>query len=215
MRKLFIVILALLFFGCVSKPSPIDELSSFPVWGMVYDRDGNPLQDVAVILYPFLDENANEINEGKEVQAKSDIDGRFVLPEIKTGAYTYLISLSGYEDQNNKILISRSTDVLHFVLTSKDYLLKMVEEALEKRSWLTAHQYLVRLEDIDEQDPIIKYVRVLWAILVPDGVMEHDVDWGLSQRLLRVKQVLLELKQLGYNIDPIVVLLSEVLATEQ
>lgn len=215
MRKLLAIVLVLILFGCASKPSPIEELSPFYVWGMVYDRDGNPLQDVTVMLYPVPDQNASKNEEGKAVQARSDIDGRFVLPEIKTGTYSYNLSLSGYEDLKNKILISRSTDVLHFVLTSKDYLLRKVEEAFEDRSWLAAHEYIVRLESINEQDPIVKYVRALWAILLPESVMEHDVDWGLNQRHLRAKQFLYELKQSGYEIDPVVDLLRTVSTTGQ
>lgn len=109
-----------------------------PLLGMVYDDERRPVQGARVLV-------------GEESGAVyTDIEGRFILPEVDRGQGSLVVEHSHYEAVRRDILFHRRTDVVYVTLTSYRSIL---EEARLRFLEGSVEQTRALLERVSESLP--------------------------------------------------------------
>jgi len=144
---------ALLSVGCTSMQVggsgsvPFEEA---PLAGMIYSADSRPVRGAYILI------------DG-EVEARSDINGRFVSEPIPPGEHSALISKEGFETQELKVDFSDRLQVLYISLVSFDYLLETAEDKLDGNDLQGASELLQRASKINGEDPVLMMLQLVVA----------------------------------------------------
>lgn len=117
---------------------------------MVYDYDGQHLLGVKIIL---------DDKEGPT----SDINGRFILPDIEYGPHTIGLTKDGYESASIDFQFLNKTQVLYMKLASFNQLITLAEGSIKNKKWVEAERTLFRAGKIDGANPVLRYVRSVLA----------------------------------------------------
>jgi tetratricopeptide (TPR) repeat protein len=142
--------LTVLLASCVStKNAKLDDFTEAPLFGMVYDHDNRPVTKVDIQV------------DGKSV-AESDLNGRFVIPQLAKGTHSVVAAKSGYEPLSLNLQFDTQTQVLYIQMFSESQLLSMAETALGDRDWAQAEDLLGRAEGIDAKDPVYRYLVAIY-----------------------------------------------------
>jgi tetratricopeptide (TPR) repeat protein len=119
-----------------------------PFYGMVYDRDNQPVQNAVVVL------------DGKETAA-TDVNGRFALANLDPGVYEVELRKEGYEPLSTSVEYFSPTQVLYVKMTSRDQLLSQAETAIAERRWQEASDLVDRADRIDPDNPATLFLRAV------------------------------------------------------
>jgi hypothetical protein len=146
----------LLLLACKSKPEGYFESSNLP--GMIYDADNRPCDKVLLSVWYIDDEG----EENEVSQVRSDINGRFTIPNLQRGSYRILGEKEGYEKITSVFYYSSRLDVLYLKILSQKEILKSATEALYDRRFGKVEELLIRSETINSNDPNSLYLKAVF-----------------------------------------------------
>jgi tetratricopeptide (TPR) repeat protein len=106
---------------------------------MVYDFSNRPI--------PYC-----EISLGRVYKGSTDINGRFILPQVPFGEYDITVSKKGYESYIDKIRITDRNQIIYIRIPSQNQLLGLVDEALTNNNLSAAEEILERAYLIDQNN---------------------------------------------------------------
>ena len=150
MKRVIAALSTILFLaGCKSmNTTPSGPISKAPLLGIIHDSNGFPLSDAAITA-----------DESKT--AVSDINGRFVLPDIALGGHSFSIKKEGYETVQTDLYFSTPAQTIYTTLISFDDLLEKIVAALKDADSATSKNLILRAEGINANSPRLKYLKVL------------------------------------------------------
>ncbi len=175
MKKRYIIfsVLALIFSGCASTPE-----NFFPanLAGIIFDNYSSPIAGATVT-----------VDSDKEYT--TDIDGRFIIPELKEGQYQISITKPGFETIETEIDFFDPKQVLYLKMSSMAYFRNEIESNIKKRDYEKAEKLLSRAFKIDEDDPVLYYLAAVCSY--------YEGRYSESKEYIAV------LRKSGYSIDAI------------
>ncbi len=189
-RTGYIIIIVLLITGCVTVKN-----ETFPanLPGMIYDDFNNPVDGADILL-----KNGDSQKTGINSTYNSDIDGRFLLPNLDPGNYTVTISREGFESQELSFRYNDPKQVLYIKLTSLRFLKQSIENALYAMEWEEAARFYDRAVEIDSEDPVLAYLNAL--ALFNQGKQEAgDILTELLEGGIRAKGIDLLLEKINHR----------------
>ncbi len=137
----------LLFGGCRSSGS-IRDFESAPLYGMVYDAHNQPCPGAQVLI--------------DEVPGPTtDINGRFVLPDLARGAHQIVVTKPDHETVTADVDFVDRTQVLYVKVFSVAQLLEQAEQALEERRDTAAFEFVERAAKVRASDPVVLYLKAV------------------------------------------------------
>ncbi len=175
MKKLNIIILILIsvLTGCASAPK-----NFFPanLAGIIFDNYNNPVTGALVT-----------VNSDKEYT--SDIDGRFIIPDLDSGKYHVSITKAGFETIETDIDFFDPKQVMYLKMSSLSFLKSAIEADIKKRDYVKAQQQLDRAFKIAEADPVLIYLAAVCSF--------YQGKYIDSQTYLN------RLRESGYSLEPL------------
>ncbi|QQO10748.1 carboxypeptidase-like regulatory domain-containing protein [Breznakiella homolactica] len=150
------------------------------MFAMIYDHENIPVSGVHVF-----------INEKKI--AESDTQGRFVLDFRKPGEYAVSLTKAGYEPIEQQFSYD-PMNVLYFKMVNASQLLTMAEDALDRRRFAAADDFLERALVLDPYRTDVLYLKA--------------VSRYLQQRDREAAEVLELLAAMGNREEPVAALLQ-------
>ena len=131
--------------ACASTKEESDVITDFEtgdVLGMIYDSENRPCYGALII-----------VDEGpRAIKVRSDINGRFLIPELPGGLHTLVATKEGFESNVYNLDYASRKQVLYIRLTSLDTLLDSAESSLDALEWSDAAAFLERAGVIDDRD---------------------------------------------------------------
>jgi len=175
LKPLVIIALAAsaLIAGCATENSGGFSATSALLRGMVYNGNRMPVQDASV----------NWIVEGKTVKtARTDIHGRYLMPEVSFGKVTLQFVKAGYEELLWSFSYEKPTQVVYVRMSSFNELLDDAAANIQKRNWAQAASSLDRAEKMDPDNVVVVYLQA--EMQSRQGNLEKAVALleGLSSR---------------------------------
>jgi tetratricopeptide (TPR) repeat protein len=154
-RSAFPVIVLLAFTplaGCLSTAAhQPQDFAEAPLYGMVYDYDNLSCAEAIVIV------------DEKE-EARSDINGRFVVTTLPRGHHQVIVRKDGYEDCRIGFEFLNRTQVLYVRIISASQLMRQVEGALEQKDLARARQLLDRTLAVAPKNPVARYLLAVYLL---------------------------------------------------
>ncbi|GHT79613.1 hypothetical protein FACS1894130_08830 [Spirochaetia bacterium] len=145
MKNSIILIMVLFLFSCAS--GPVAKNKTQALYGMIYDRDNRPVNNVSIYI------------NGKYL-ASSDIQGHFIIPEIKPKAqYAVSAKKPDYETIDMTIAYTDPSHVLYIHMLSGDQLLTEAGEAIRDKNWQDAESLLSRARNAGANQSSAQYLR--------------------------------------------------------
>ncbi|MDR1239719.1 MAG: hypothetical protein LBK27_06370 [Treponema sp.] len=162
-----ILLLVFLFMSCQTG-RPIKRLSDESImYGMIYDYESSPVSSVAVFL------------NGRKI-ADSDIQGRFVLNNVKRGTYTIRLAKKGYEELQEQFNYE-PLNVLYFKMFNAAQLISLAEIAMDESNYKTAETLIDRALKIEPERPDILFLKSIVFYLQK----EYDKSRSLLEELIK------------------------------
>jgi|GEM_PF-1554846 len=157
---LFMVLLAS---SCASKNVLFsDEVHDFvasDLLGMIYDAQNRPCHGALIVI------------DGKKRRyVRSDINGRFIIQDLRAGSHQIEVSKKGFEPNTFDVDFISRKQVLHIRLISIETLLNTAEAALDSLEWNEAEAALIRASKIDDEDS--RYLSLMGAFTYRTGDYE-------------------------------------------
>ncbi len=157
--------------------------SEFPLLGMVYDADNQPVPGAWIIV-------------DDRRRLRTDINGRFMIPRLPPGRHRVEVQKEDFEAMSTVIDFIDIKQVLYLKVISRVQLLRKAERALQERRIREAEEALRRAEAIRSNDPIGMYLR---AILLAE-----------AERFAEAAAVLQGLLTAGYREAPVYLALADI-----
>ncbi len=119
-----------------------------PLNGMIYDTDNRPVADMQISL--------DTVNS-----AKSDINGRFILADVKRGTHSLRAHKEGYEDIELSFNYDNPDQIVYLKARSASELVDEAEKEALGGNWNAARLLLDRRDRIAAPDPASSYLRAV------------------------------------------------------
>jgi hypothetical protein len=141
-------VIILVLSGCqTAPPKPAQGM----LHGIVFDLDKAPVSGARIALK----------REGIVLEAETDNQGRFSIPEISKGEYRLTFSKPMYEQHTWPLQVNDFMDVLYLQTASYWQLLDAGADALGKKQWGEAEEYLNRASTIQEESPTGLFLKAV------------------------------------------------------
>lgn len=163
-RKVLLLFSAvsLMALSCKTTEDPTDfELSNLP--GMIYDGDNRPCERVRVEVFRLTYEGEEQL-----YSVETDINGRFTLPGLDRGDYRLSAEKRGYESLRTVISYASRTEVLYLKMYSRQQILALAADALERGRYGETETFLARSASIEEDDPEHLYLEAIYRYRIGD-----------------------------------------------
>lgn len=146
---IFLPLAAVMLFSCVSaKAKNPRAFMSAPLYGMIYDLGNQPVGNVLLSV------------DGKK-GPRSDVTGRFVIPDLERGDHTITAAKDGYEDLAIRLSFLDDTQILYMQMRSAQQLVSLAEKMIEEKEWARARSCLDRAAKVNSKDPVYRYVSAI------------------------------------------------------
>lgn len=149
MKKFVLILFALtIFFSCTTTNKDFSK----SLLGVVYDYKGDPVNSAQVKI-SVLDKN---------VEVTTDIDGKFLIPELEFGEYP--VEVSAFKCSTTKTSVNHfnSQNVLIIRIHTYDDLILKFEELLFNEDLELAEILIPQIEEIDSTDIYYKYLKSIY-----------------------------------------------------
>ena len=150
-RCFFILFLTLFVSGCVTPERRNTEFEAAPLFGMLYDYQGQPCSAAIIII-------------DNEIEVQTDINGRFVIQNLSNGRHTLYMVKEGYERLSVDFTFADRNQVLYLNAVSFEQLLEQIEQALEEKNYSQAQSHLQRADSIKRNHPISMYLKAIYFV---------------------------------------------------
>jgi hypothetical protein len=152
-----------------------------PLYGMVYGYDKQPVSSAVI----YVDGEAGPT---------TDLEGRFIVPNLARGDHTIRIVKAGYEESSAMLSFLNLTQVFYARLHSAADLIQMCEAALLSGDYFTARQSVDRALQLSRDNIEARYLDAVvllyqgraeeaaerLRVMVQDGVQIPDVYLTLA-----------------------------------
>jgi hypothetical protein len=155
-----ITIVLMFFSGCETGPISQNFLVA-PLEGKIFDYDNTPCSEVQI----FIDKNS---------VTSSDINGRFVIPNLTKGNHELRATKDGYEEIIINFGFSNKNQVLWLRMISVNQLVKQIENAIDDRKMDEAENLIDRALKVSKDDPVVLYLQALYFI--QNGWIEQSIE---------------------------------------
>ena len=158
MKSMFLMVMGIFLFMSCQSGRAVKRLSDDDriMFAMIYDQSGNPVSGAGVY-----------INDKRTVT--SDIQGRFVLENMKRDTYKIRLEKNGYENLEEEFEYV-PMQVLYLKMIDSAGLLNLAEYALDNNKLNEAEAYVKRALAIEPNRTDLEF---LWAI-VSYRQQDHD-----------------------------------------
>ncbi len=133
--------LMVVFTTCKTKPdilkNTLHDFNRADFIGIVYDSKNRPCQGAVVQV------------KGEKASYRTDIDGRFVLPNLLQGTHYISVAKEEFEPQEIFLDFTSRKQILYVQLVSQESLLDICESMLSKLEWRKAGEILERAKKIN------------------------------------------------------------------
>ena len=191
MNIIFPVLISLLFLSCATSKNSIIDFKKAPLYGMIYDLNNNPLSGVLIKIKTEHNTTAETDPEEDNIvrQAISDINGRFVIPNLKKGNHTLFSSLEDFEKMQLEFAFLNRTRVMYLKMVSLNNLLQYAEDALGKKEYKEAGEMLKRAAVLKPEVPQMLYLKAVlfFKEQQPEQAEEYFKDATINVKLLSFK----------------------------
>lgn len=144
-RKTAAILFVVILTSCTSFPAR--KYREQALYGMIYDGDNKPVHNAAVYV------------NGKHV-VSSDIQGHFTIPAVRSKLrYTVTARKEGYEELQLEISFPDPSYILYLHMVSSAQLLTMAGEAIVKKDWQSAENFLTRAQNAGGDPGEIGFLR--------------------------------------------------------
>lgn len=147
-------VLVTVLLSCGTTPSPI-EFESAPLHGMIFDEQHKPVAWVSVST-----DDAGQVN--------SDIEGRFIIPDVRRGVVTVRAERAGYEPHMAEFTFVNRTQVLYLRLLSGRHYVREAIGAFDTGDLATAFDLAERAVAIVPDDAEARYLAAIAAVRLGD-----------------------------------------------
>ncbi|MBN2443108.1 MAG: tetratricopeptide repeat protein [Spirochaetales bacterium] len=150
-KSILMLILSLLLFSCLTGPSSTDDFLTAPLNGKIFDEDNLPCSGVLVTV-------------NKNIKVKSDINGRFVIPDLPKGEHTFILTKDDYEVLEFKFDFINKNQVLWLKMISLDQMIRQIEVYMDDKDYFEATKLIERAQKIDPDNSILFYLSAVFYI---------------------------------------------------
>jgi tetratricopeptide (TPR) repeat protein len=145
-KNTFLVVLGLLLFLSCQNQRGMRRISDEGLmYAMIYDFDNTPVSAVTVYL------------NGRRV-VESDIQGRFILDNMRIGEYNIRLVKRDYETIEERFYYD-PLNVLYFKMINTQQLVTLAETAIDNREFTAAEHLLKRALVITPDRPDILFLK--------------------------------------------------------
>lgn len=149
-KKLLIFILILFTFSCKTTK---DELNT-SLLGVVYDYKSNPINSAKLKF----------TKEEFELEVSTDIDGKFLIPELDFGEYQVQITADNCSDAFTSVNHLNSQNVLIIRIHSYDDLVLKFKDSILSKDIEVAKDLIPKIESIESGDIYYNYLKSMYLI---------------------------------------------------
>jgi tetratricopeptide (TPR) repeat protein len=151
--------------GCATTKASDSHSSKAVLRGMVYNEERMPVQDVVIA---FMD------HDKERATTKTDVHGRFVLPEVPFGKVTIKLTKESFEVLYWSFSFESPTQIVYAKMISLSELLDDSADAIQKRDWAMTKACLDRAMRIEPDNVIAQYLDA--QMLARQGNAEGAVE---------------------------------------
>lgn len=155
MKAVLWIGVVLAFASCATQQKMESTPSAPTLLGMVYDHDNRPVADV-------------EISIAGTIRVRTDINGRFAIPEFEFGTYELVFHKTNHEDVHISLNYSDATFVLYVKMISAEQVLAEAEAELGQRHWSSARSCIDRALRLIPDDPSARYLDAVLTFRMGD-----------------------------------------------
>lgn len=173
----FVIAAGTIISGCATSDDRLPtEFETARLFGMVYGSDNQPVIGVRLTLDgAFL--------------AESDIEGRFLFPEVSRGEHVLVAEKAGYERLEFPFTFQNQAQVIHLRIASYDSLVLLLEDAFEDKAWGRADRLIERLTAIDGDSPELLYLTALRYYLADETERTRQLITEMAARGIESKWI--------------------------
>jgi tetratricopeptide (TPR) repeat protein len=143
--KILAGFLLIILFSCTSGPSSTDKFLNAPLNGKIFDFDNLPCSGVLI-----------KVNNS--IKAKSDINGRFIIPSLAKGKHEFVLTKENYEELQFTFDFINTNQVLWLKMISLDQLIRLIEEKFDEKMWDEGEKLIERAQKINPRDSVVLYL---------------------------------------------------------
>jgi len=131
-----------------------------PLIGIVYTMNKKPCSGAEVAIYKTAD--LTDTKTKPYVTVKTDISGRFLIPDVSKGKHKIAITKKGFEEGKIIFDFVDETQVFYIQMTSLETLLDDAEKSLEKRNMNEAEKLIERALAVDNRSIEALYLKAVY-----------------------------------------------------
>jgi tetratricopeptide (TPR) repeat protein len=148
-RKILALAALASIFGCATGKAASLGSSVAVLRGMAYNEDRMPVQDA----------NVEWMIDGKIAKsAKTDIHGRYLIPDVALGPVSLRFEKPGYENLDWSFAFEKPTQVVYAQMANLNELLDNAADLIERRDWNAAASFLIRAKKLDGENIVAIYL---------------------------------------------------------
>lgn len=156
MKQIISLLIILLFLSCKTVDFGKNQEVS-PLLGIVFDNKSDPVKN-AKLTFTSLENKKNTFS------SNTDINGKFLIPELEFGEYKISVIAKGYVTTETSIDHFSVENVLIIKMTSYDDLLTDLEKYLKIEELELATKTVKKLDQIDSRDQFYNYLKSIYFI---------------------------------------------------
>lgn len=155
MKKILILLVLLPIISC--RSTEVNERLTKSLLGVVYDDKSNPIQGAALLF------KSNE-DEDFTLTVTTDIDGRFLIPELDFGLYSVEVTAPNCTPTKTEVNHFNFENVLIIKLLTKNDLIDQFKRQLFNKNLEFAKSKMEQIENIDSDDLYYNYLKSIYLI---------------------------------------------------
>lgn len=176
MKKYLWILIILPFFSCKSTDEAFFKDGKAPLMGIVYDHEDVPLKDALITIVTLevvndseeVADSTEEVTESlpeeeeeepEIITVRTDLNGRFLIPELSRGEHQFTVEKEGCETAVSIVTFTDVKQVLFIKLYTLDNLLVLAQDGLDRKNFKEAMDYLNRAEKIKNDDAFLHYLK--------------------------------------------------------
>lgn len=149
-KKLLIPVLILFVFSCKTTKEEINT----SLLGVVYDYKSNPVNSAKLKF----------TKEDFEMEVSTDIDGKFLIPELDFGEYNVQITADNCSEALTTVNHLNAQNVLIIRIYSYDDLILKFKDSLVSKELDIAKNLIPQIESIEKGDIYYNYLKSIYLI---------------------------------------------------
>ncbi|MGL1892030.1 MAG: carboxypeptidase-like regulatory domain-containing protein [Spirochaetaceae bacterium] len=167
MKKLLFMILVTALFSCKTTQVPTPGIST-SLLGVVFDNKSNAVQNAKLSFTTPADVEFL-------ITVNSDIDGKFLIPELDFGEYDVVISAKNCKPTTTVVDHFDIENVLIVKIYTFDDLLIDFEKNINNKNLDVAKIKMQQLDEINSEDIYLNYIRSTYYIKIEEYVKAENI----------------------------------------